>query len=177
MPFVLLLIALAVPAPLVAQGVPQRPTPIEIRETRSIPRDVADDVASIFNGQGVRRVSGDVVIGEGEVVDGDLAILDGTLTVAGRVTGRVAGINVDVRLQPSARLERDLLIVGGQLDAGGGEVAGDIRIYRDRMEIERLSDRIIVHDAPDEPEALNGQLPRRSRWRGELRFVSARTYN
>lgn len=177
MPFVLMLFALAVPARVVAQGVPQRPTPVEIRETRTIPRDVADDMASVFNGAGARRVSGDVVIGEGEIVSGDLAILEGTLTIAGRVTGRVAGINADVLLRPSARLERDLLIVGGQLEAGGGEVTGDIRIYRDRVEIERLSDRIVVRDAPGDPEVLNGQVPRRSRWRGELRFVSARTYN
>src|SRR5690606_30977682 len=52
-----------------------------------------------------------------------------------------------------------------------------IRIYRDRVTIDRRVDRIVVGDAPVESEAPSGGGARRSRWRGELRMVSARTYN
>lgn len=187
MPLVLMLLWLLVPAIGVpglyargayAQGVPPRSVPVEVRETAAIPRDVADDVASVFNGAGVRRVTGVVAVAEGEVVTGDLAILAGTITIAGRVTGRVVGINADVVLRPSARLERDVTLLGGQLDTrDGGEVLGDIRVYRDRVGVEQQADRIVVHDAADDVgPRFDRERPRRG-WRSSLRLVSARTYN
>lgn len=173
-----LLPAILVVAPLAgaaAQDPPQRSDVVQVRESRALPRDVADDIASVFNASGVRRIDGDFTVAAGTAIASDLAILSGTLTVAGRVNGRVVMVNGDVVLEPTARLEKDLTIIGGRLESReGGEVVGDVRVFTEKMAIAREADRIVVYAEDEPPDDV--RLPPRGRW-GNLRLISARTYN
>lgn len=173
LPAILLLAPLAGSA---AQDPSQRAQVVQVRESRTLPRDVADDVASVFNAPGARRVDGDFTVDSATEIATDLAVLSGTLTVAGRVTGRVVAVNGNVVLAPTARLAKDLTILGGRLDSrDGGEVLGDVRVFTERMAIAREADRLVVY-AEDEAPGDAGDLPPRGRW-GNLRLISARTYN
>ena len=173
-----LLPAICLLAPLAgatAQDPAQRADVVQVRESRALPREVADDIASVFNAPGARRVDGDLTIPAGTEIQSDLAILNGTLTVAGRVNGRVVAVNGDVVLEPTARLEQDLTIVGGRLDSReGGEVVGDVRVFTQRMAIAREADRLVVFAEDEPPDDV--RIPPRGRW-GNFRLISARTYN
>ncbi|HSA57561.1 MAG TPA: BamA/TamA family outer membrane protein [Gemmatimonadaceae bacterium] len=176
LPAILLLGLLAAGAPAGAQETPPRAEVVQVRESRALPRDVAEDIASIFNTPGARRVDGDFTVPTGTEIQSDLAVLSGTLTVAGRVNGRVVAVNGDVVLEATARLGKDLTILGGRLDSrDGGEVLGDVRVFTDRVAIAREADRLVV-SAQDEPTDDVREPRRRRRW-GNLRLVSARTYN
>lgn len=178
MPFLLLAFAFLIPALSVAQEATTLQGTVVVRESRTIGRDVADEVAGVFNAAGARRYRGDFRVDSGTEVASDLAVLGGTLTVAGRVAGRVAVINGDVVVLPGGRVEGTVTVIGGRVDVrDGGEIVGDMRAYRGAMEVEEEAERIIVHDETDDERWYR----RRERWRdrswGDLRLVSARTYN
>lgn len=171
------LLALAVPATAFAQ-VTSRQEAVQVRGPRAIPGDVVDDVTSVFNSGGVRRVSGSLTIAAGEEIASDLAIVDGTLTIAGRVTGRIVAVNADVVLQSTARVERDVTILGGQFHPGeGGVVVGDVRVYSDQVELEFQGDRVVIREETQDEQWYRQRERWRTRTWSDLRLVSARTYN
>lgn len=175
---VTLLAVLVVPSLAPAQGTPTLQGTVVIRESRTLARDVADAAAAVFNAAGARRQRGDTRVDSGVEVASDLAVLGGTLTVAGRIAGRVVVVNGDLIVEPGGRIARDVIVIGGRMDMrAGGEVAGDVRAYRGVMEVEEEAERIIVHDETDDERWYR----RRERWRprswSDLRLVSARTYN
>lgn len=162
--------ALAVPLPVVRGQVP---------DSRTLPREVTDEVARIYNAPATLRVSGTYLVEGAREVTGDIAALGGLLTVAGHVTGRVVGINADVRLMPGARLDGGLLVVGGEV-AGqdSATIGGDVRTYRASLDYTLDGERLVVRRGDDESTPW---WRRRDRWRrgawSELRLVSAKTYN
>ena len=81
-----------------------------------LPRDVAREATRLFNETAALRATGRVEIDENRVVDGDVAVLNGPVIIAGRVRGRVLTINGDVILRNTARIDGDLLVVGGEVD-------------------------------------------------------------
>jgi surface antigen Omp85-like protein len=173
-----LLIALAVPL----VGSAQEPTTgretVQVLESRNIPRDVADDVSGVFNAPATTRLAGNQRVEAGTTLSGDIAIIEGTLTVLGTVAGRIVAINSTVVLESAARIDKDVTVIGGRLESrDGAVVAGDVRVYRDHVVVERTVDRIVVHDDSDDELWYR----RRQRWRNrswsDLRFLSAHTYN
>jgi len=161
------LVALAVPAS------PQQPP-----DERVLPREVADEVLRRWNATGTFRVSGPYRIEAAREVAGDVGVTGGTLTVAGRVTGTIVAVNADVRLAAGARVDGEILVVGGRVSGqDSAQVIGQIREYRARMDVARTGDRMVA--PPDEDEG--SWWRRRERWRSrswsDLRLVSARTYN
>ena len=85
-------------------------------ERSGLPRDVAREASRLFNESSAMRTTGRIEIDEDRVVDGDLAVLNGPVLISGRVKGRVLAINSDVVLRPSARIDGDLLVVGGEVE-------------------------------------------------------------
>jgi len=95
---------------LTAQG----PTPpVEIRDLRAVPRDIADDVQRVFNATGTRRVSGDHTILPSETVNQDVAVLAGQLVITGQVTGNVVIINGSVVVRDAGRVSGSATAIGG----------------------------------------------------------------
>lgn len=148
-------------------------------DDRVLAPSVVSEVLAAWNAPATRRVVGEFTVAEGEEVTGDLAVLAGSLTLAGRVTGRVVAINTDVRLTAGAEVMGDILIVGGRVVAGNGAtVRGEIRTYRARLAYDLQEDRLVERTPGEEPSRW---WRPRERWRrrswSDLRLVSAKTYN
>jgi hypothetical protein len=149
---------------------------------RGLPPDVAREAASLFNASTGLRVSGQLDVELGREVPGDVAVLNGPLTIGGHVTGRVIAINSDVILRSSARIDGDLIVVGGEVDGRDvAEIGGEVRIYRQRLEYREENDQIVA-----ERDTLTGELePWWRRWErrrtdrswSKLQIASAGAYN
>ena len=127
---------------------------------RALPREVALEVAALFNETTAMRVIGDVEIPQDRTIDGDVAVLDGSLTLAGRVTGRVLVLNGDATLAEGARIDGELIVVGGRVS--GEEkafIGGEIRVYRQPFHYHQEGDRIVA----DRADWTEERWPRRSR--------------
>jgi hypothetical protein len=61
MPVLLLLCVSLVVSPAVAQDPGERRDTVLIRDSRSVPREIADDVARVFNAAATRRFTGTAV--------------------------------------------------------------------------------------------------------------------
>ena len=120
-----------------------RTAPDSTFRRRGLPLDVAREAATLFNTSTGLRVSGPLEIEPGREVHGDVAVLHGPLTIAGHVTGRVIAINSDVILRPSARIDGDMMVVGGEVDGRDvADVEGEIRIYRQSMSFREENEAI-----------------------------------
>ena len=150
-----------------------------VLDTRLLPQEVEREVTDVFNSPSTVRASGAYEIEPGRVVPGDVAVLNGPLTIAGRVNGRVVAINSDVVLKPGARVEGQILVVGGTVDGKDAAfIGGDVRTYRQRLTYRRDGDRLIASGSSEEDARW---WRRRQKWRSrnysDLRLVSAKTYN
>src|ERR1043165_9613245 len=79
----------------------------------SVPSDVRRMVVDRWNGANEFRASDRADIGATSEVRGNVSVLRGPLTLAGHVTGTVLMINGDVLLEPTARIDGYLIVVGG----------------------------------------------------------------
>jgi hypothetical protein len=108
-----------------------------------LPRDVAREATTLFNETAAVRTTERLEIEEGRTIEGDVAVLNGPVIIAGQVRGRVLAINSDVVLRPSARIDGDLLVVGGEVEGRhAAYVGGEIRIYRQHLQYTRTGDQI-----------------------------------
>lgn len=182
--FVLMRCAFALAA-LTSVVAAQRPDTVRVSrlEARSIPLEVIDDVARIYNAPGTLRVGGSYDVEAGRVVDSDIAVLDGPITIGGHVRGRVVAINGSVFLEPGARIDRDITILGGRIEGReGATVQGDIRVYAASVSYMREGTVLVVREGTEKEDEADVRWWRnRERWsaRGwsDLRLLSARTYN
>jgi hypothetical protein len=85
-------------------------------ERRELPRELAEAAIDLYNQRAALRASGSLTIPTDQRVDGLVAVLNGPLTLAGRVQGSVVVINGDLLFLPGARVEGDVLVVGGIVD-------------------------------------------------------------
>jgi hypothetical protein len=77
-------------------------------------------------------------------VNGDLAVLEGPATIAGHVRGRVVAINASLVVRASARVDGDVLVVGGTADVEpGAAVRGTVRAYLDSLQYREEGDRLV----------------------------------
>ena len=145
-----------------------------------LPRDVAVEVVSLFNATTTLRTTERTDIAAGRDVVGDVAVLDGPLTVAGHVTGRVLAINSDVILARGARIDGDLLVVGGEVEGSEGAViGGELRIYHAPLRYTQQGDQLV---ASLNETSVEEQWWRRFERRGRSNFnrleiASAGVYN
>lgn len=113
--------------------------PAAAQQTDSIPAAatpavVAREAAARFNVAGVRSDSA-TVIDQGRVVESDVGVLNAPLEVAGWIRGSVVVINGNLRLRPGARVDGDVLVVGGAIvGLDSGRVSGEVRAYQHRIE-------------------------------------------
>lgn len=146
---------------------------------RALPRDVVREAVRMFNAEGTFRATGSLDIGAGREIDGDVAVLDGPLTIAGHVTGAVLTINGEVTLAPTARIDGDLLVVGGSVRGQTrAYVGGEIRIYRDQLRYARRGDHIAADEEGAEGESWWRRFePHRAGSGSKFQVASAGAYN
>jgi hypothetical protein len=149
---------------------------------RGLPPDVAREAATLFNSSTGLRVSGPVEIEPGREVPGDVAVLHGPLTIGGHVTGRVIALNADVILRPTARIDGDLLVIGGEVEGRDvAQVGGEIRIYRQSLRYREVGDEIVAERdtliGEGEPWWHRWEHRRADRSWSKLQIASAGAYN
>lgn len=149
---------------------------------RALPRDVRREAERLWNGPAALRVTGALEIPRDSVVDGDVAVQDGPVTIAGRVRGRVLALNASVTLEQSARIDGDLLVIGGEVEGrDAAYVGGEIRIYRQRLAYSQEGDRITAEDASDDTGGWDRDRDqpdwRRNRSWSRWQIASAGAYN
>jgi hypothetical protein len=167
-------------APLTPVGAQQPATPRDtVLDTRLLPPEIEREVTDAFNSGTTVRATGAYEIEADRIIPGDVAVLNGPLTIAGRVNGRVVAINSDVILKPGARVEGQIIVVGGGVDGKDDAfIGGDVRTYKQRLAYRREGDHLIASGSSEEDA-------RWWRWRqnwhsrnySQLRLVSAKTYN
>lgn len=116
-----------------------------------LPADVAREVAGLFNATTTLRATDQTEIPAGRDVQGDVAVLNGPVVIAGHVAGRVLAINADVLLRRGARIDGDLLVVGGEVE--GAELAtigGEVRVYHPPLRYTMEGDRLVPQLAAPE---------------------------
>jgi hypothetical protein len=140
-----------------------------IATRNALPRDVALEVVALFNATSALRATDAVNIDSGRMVVGDVAVLNGPITIAGRVTGRVLAINADVILKRGARIDGDLLVVGGEVEeAEGVHIGGETRVYHPPLRYTQQGDQLIAQLE----ESTDDQWWRRWERRGLRNFNS-----
>jgi hypothetical protein len=146
----------------------------------ALPEAVQREATDIFNAPATLRVAGSLDVPQNRVVEGDVAVLNGPATVSGRITGRLVAINADVTLRPGARVDGDVLVVGGALDGRVRDAAGgSVRVYREALYYRQDGDVIIAERDPEAGARFWSPF-RRTRQNGgatTLYLSSAHTYN
>ncbi len=148
---------------------------------QSLPRDVRREVIARWNGPVAARASDRLEIEEARDVPGDVAVLNGPLIIAGHVRGNVLAVNSDVLLRRTARIDGDLLIVGGEIEGRNtASIGGSTRIYRQSLAYREEGDRIVaVNDELDQSENWLQRLEHyhEGNWAEAVRVVQAGAYN
>ncbi len=144
-----------------------------------LPRDVAMEVVALFNATNALRTTEPTTIDSGRVVQGNVAVLNGPVTIAGHVTGRVLAINADVLLQKGARIDGDLLVVGGEIDgADGATIRGEIRVYHPPLRYSQAGDQLVAQITGAADDQWWRRLERRGRRNfNRLDVANAGAYN
>jgi hypothetical protein len=145
-----------------------------------LPRDVAREVVALYNGTTALRAIDRLEIPAGRTVAGDVAVLNGPVTVAGHVAGRLLAINADVVLLKGARIDGDLLVVGGEVEGKeGATIGGEIRAYHPPLRYTQVGDRLV---AQEQETATEEQWWHRFEWgrksnSNRLEVATAGVYN
>ena len=127
----------------VTPAIAQQPDSVVVASV--LPRDVAREVVALFNVTRGLRATDQVEIAAGRTVAGDVAVLNGPITIAGHVTGRVLAINADVLLRRGARIDGDILVVGGEVEGvDSASVGGEIRVYHPPLRYSQVGDQLIA---------------------------------
>jgi hypothetical protein len=171
-----LLTLLAALSPIAAGA---QPGPVSDRQL--LPADVRREVADKWNRPNALRSSDRLEIEAGQEVTGDVAVQRGPLVIAGHVVGSVLAINSDVVLRPTARIDGNLLVVGGEVDGRNTAfIGGSTRIYRQSLLYRTEGDKVIPSDS-GVTDGLSWwqRVERRhdSNWAEALRVVQAGPYN
>jgi hypothetical protein len=147
---------------------------------QGLPRDVQREATTLYN-RASKQVVGRLEVAEDEVLHGDVAVRNGPVIIAGRVRGSLLSINGDVILRPTARIDQDLLVVGGEVEGRNDAfIGGEIRIYRQSLRYAEQGDRIVA-DRDTVPGGDEGWWRRverrRTRSWSNIHVASAGAYN
>lgn len=153
-------------------------------ERQPLPGDVRREVVDRWNGASASSVrsSERLEIPAGRDVHGDVLVRGGPLIVGGHVAGNVLALNSDVTIAPSARLDGDLLVVGGEVTGlNTARIAGRTRIYRQSLQYHEDGEHIVaIGETGGDDVVWWRRVERRregSNWSDVLRVVQAGPYN
>jgi hypothetical protein len=163
-----LLVACLLAAVSLTPALSAQPTRRDSTDAPSLPRDVARAVVDLYNAPATQRTVGAYTLDSGRTVTGDVAVLGGPATVSGHITGRLLAINADVTFQRGARVDGDVIVIGGIVDGRGQAfIGGELQIHRQVLYFHREGERVVA----ETPEA-EGTF----RWRRWLSAGARRNY-
>ena len=119
--------------------------PVDTLERGGPPPEILAELIAFYNDSATTRTQGDVEFPAGSSFEGRLAVHRGTLRIGGRMRGPIAVVNGTLQLQPGARVEGDILVVGGRLiRADQAAHAGLERVYWDAAPVVRTPEGLLV---------------------------------
>ncbi len=146
----------------------------------TLPAGVAHEVASLFNVARGLRTAERLDVEAGRTIDGDVAVLRGPLVLAGHVRGRVIAVNADVILRPTARIDKDLIVVGGEIEGRAtARIDGEVRVYRQPLQYTLAGDTLVAIAEAGDGDGWWRRLERRRAGHNASRILvaSAGAYN
>ena len=129
----------------------------QVRRARRdvVPSDVQGQIEARWNGKNALRSHDSVYIADDSRVEGNVAVENGPLVIAGRINGSVLAVNSDAILLPGARIDGNLLIVGGRLRGRqNATIGGELRVYEARVNTRRDGDNLYL-----DPDQYFGRRP------------------
>ena len=104
---------------------------------------VARSAIARYNALATRRVTGAFDVPAATVIIGDVAVLNGPVTIAGHIQGSLTAINSDVRFAPGARVDQQLIVIGGSVSGQdsahvGGEMQRQVELLRYHIDGEHI---------------------------------------
>jgi len=142
--------ALAALRPLVAQdtAIVIHPESVGLHFTPpELPGAVVSEAVRFYNAPTTTRLAGRVRIAAGSLWQGDVAIRNGPVMVGGRIVGSVLVLNGNARLDSTAAITGELLVIGGTIQGARDSVHGGVRAYTEPLPYRLVGDTL-VH-APD----------------------------
>ena len=111
-------------------------------------RDLARQAVRIYNASEVRLI-GPTTVYRRDLFSGDVGALDGPLVVEGEIRGSLVVINADVELHAGARVNGDVIVVGGTLDQDpDAQVGGSVQTNGRRVMLRRSGSVVYLVDEP-----------------------------
>lgn len=159
----------------------QVPDSVVRDSSRVLPYAVALEIARYYNATAALRATGPIDILVDQVVTGNVTVLRGPLNVAGRVTGRVLVVNGDAILEAGARVDGDLIVVGGAIEGDRRAVVrGQTYQYRAPLRFHEEGSVLVADRASGEDAAEDTWLQRWRRRRSansRLALLTSGVYN
>lgn len=122
------------------------------RSTGGLPTAVVTEITSIFNDGATIRRSGATDIPRDSVLEGTLAVRTGPLTIAGHIRGSVLAVNADVRFLAGARVDGNVLVVGGRVEGRDqATISGDVRMYAETLRYRMDGDVLLIDEGRPSP--------------------------
>jgi hypothetical protein len=157
--------------------------PAGAQRRASIPPSVARDIETLHNAPGSRREIASVTIGASDVVAASLVVRNGPATISGHIQGSLVGVNANITLLPGARIDGDIIVVGGQVDGrSDARIGGDVRIYSETLRYSIDGDRLTVEGIETRTETGAAALPATvhastsCRWRRPARTTASKGF-
>lgn len=152
-------------------------------ERTDVATPVARRAADVWNAQETTRANGAFDLASARAVDGSVAVINGPVTVSGHIHGSLVAINADVRLLSGARVDRDVIVVGGTLTGAdsatlGGEILQQAELLRYHLD----GDVLQLDREPEYDDSWWQRHRIRKEWAhgeasSEFLYVASRTYN
>jgi hypothetical protein len=131
-------------------------------QPRTSAREAHAGIIEFMNAPTTLRLFGTASIPTEARVEGDLGILGGDLVLAGVIGGNLVVVNGDLRLEPGARVEGNVTVVGGALRGGAGEpwLGGALRLEATPLRYRIRGDLIEAEPvaSPELPSLLVAEL-------------------
>lgn len=176
--------ACGITAAILALSGPGSPLSAQQRDT-SLARagSVARTAAETYNAPLTRRVSGAFDLPADQLIDGNVSVLNGPATIAGHIRGTLVAINADVRLAPGARIQQDLIVIGGAVSGqDSARIGGEVRVQPELLRYHFDGERLVLDGEPQFDDAwwMRHQVRHEFR-RGEAYtdffYLASRAYN
>lgn len=151
-------------------------TPLAAQEPEpELTMDAAAAIVAFYNRPETIRINGDSRVAPDGELNGDVAVLEGTLTIAGRVRGDLVIINGALIVEPGARVEGIVTVVGGSISGADSLSARGVVLHDERLKYE-LRDGVLLLMREAQSDALSAgvQFPF---GRTDLRVAARGGYN
>ena len=109
------------------RALPAPPHPPEL-PVPPVPPEPPEPPEDFSHAGDVVRIGSDIHIEKGQTVEGDVFALRGDIQVDGHVKGNVAATGGNVILGPTARVDGDVMCIGGKLEEASGARVGGQRV-------------------------------------------------